>query len=122
VDDAPAFSGLLFHLQAHPLPEHIELELELELIQTHMTQKPMLRVEVGARALRGRSSVRGGGASAVLRALAGSTQSQRPVEATSGRQLSFCGAPPRGLLCKAPLSRGRWRGAVGCAPLETGGS
>ena len=23
-------------------------ELELELIQTHMTQKPMLRVEVGA--------------------------------------------------------------------------
>jgi hypothetical protein len=25
------------------------LELELELIQTHMTQKPMLRVEVGAR-------------------------------------------------------------------------
>ena len=28
---------------------------ELELIQTHMAQKPMLRVEVGARALRGRS-------------------------------------------------------------------
>ena len=26
--------------------------LELELIQTHMTQKPVLRVEVGARALR----------------------------------------------------------------------
>ena len=26
----------------------LELELELELIQTHMTQKPMLRVEVGA--------------------------------------------------------------------------
>jgi hypothetical protein len=34
------------------LPEQRELELiqlELELIQTHMTQKPMLRVEVGAR-------------------------------------------------------------------------
>ena len=30
----------------------IQLELELELLQTHMTQKPMLRVEVGARALR----------------------------------------------------------------------
>ena len=29
-----------------------ELELELELIQTHMTQKPVLRVEAGARALR----------------------------------------------------------------------
>ena len=27
-------------------------KLELELIQTHMTQKPMLRVEAGARALR----------------------------------------------------------------------
>ena len=27
-------------------------ELELELIQTHMTQKPVLRVGVGARALR----------------------------------------------------------------------
>ena len=26
-------------------------ELELELIQTHMTQKPLLRVEAGARAL-----------------------------------------------------------------------
>jgi hypothetical protein len=31
-----------------------ELELELELIQSHMTQKPMLRGEVGARALRDR--------------------------------------------------------------------
>ncbi len=39
----------------------LELELELELIQTHMTQKPMLRVEVGARALRGRSSVQSKG-------------------------------------------------------------
>ena len=28
------------------------VELELELIQTHMTQKPVLRVEAGARALR----------------------------------------------------------------------
>ena len=29
-----------------------ELELELELIQSHMTQKPMLRGEVDARVLR----------------------------------------------------------------------
>ena len=36
----------------------LELELELELIQTQMTQKPMLRVEVGARALRNQT---GGG-------------------------------------------------------------
>ena len=32
-------------------------ELELELIQSHMAQKPMLRGEVGARALRVRSDV-----------------------------------------------------------------
>ena len=32
-----------------------ELELELELIQSHMAQKPVLRGEVGARALRVRS-------------------------------------------------------------------
>jgi hypothetical protein len=30
----------------------LELELELELIQTHMTQKPLLWVEVGAHAVR----------------------------------------------------------------------
>ena len=30
----------------------IELELELERIQTHTTQKPMLRVEVGALGVR----------------------------------------------------------------------
>ena len=35
------------------------VELELELIQTQMAQKPMLRVEVGARALR--DPVGGGG-------------------------------------------------------------
>ena len=35
------------------------IELELELIQTQMTQKPMLRVEVGARALRNQTG--GGG-------------------------------------------------------------
>ena len=29
-----------------------ELELELELLQAHMAQRPLLRVEVGARALR----------------------------------------------------------------------
>ena len=32
-------------------------ELELELIQTQMTQKPMLRVEVGARALRNQTGI-----------------------------------------------------------------
>ena len=43
----------------HPLPSSIELELELILSQ--MAQKPMLRGEVGARALRVRSDVRGHG-------------------------------------------------------------
>ena len=33
-------------------------ELELELIQTHMTQKPMLRVEVCTRALRASQNVK----------------------------------------------------------------
>ena len=37
----------------------ISLELELELIISQMAQKPMLRGEVGARALRVRSDVRG---------------------------------------------------------------
>ena len=36
------------------------IELELELIQTQMTQKPMLRVEVGARALRNQTGGGGG--------------------------------------------------------------
>ena len=33
----------------------LQLYLELELMQTYMAQKPVLRVEVGARALRVRS-------------------------------------------------------------------
>jgi len=32
----------------------LELELELELIQAHMAQKPLLWVEVGAHAVRNR--------------------------------------------------------------------
>ena len=43
------------------LHEYTDCELELELIQSHMAQKPMLRGEVGARALRVRSDVRGHG-------------------------------------------------------------
>ena len=52
------------------------LELELELIQSHMAQKPMLRGEVGARALRVRSDVRGHGQVRLCKAL---RSSQRPV-------------------------------------------
>ena len=39
------------HLQVQGCKEQ-KLELELELIQTQMTQKPMLRAEVYARVLR----------------------------------------------------------------------
>jgi len=35
-------------VRASPAVIFLELELELDLIQTHMTQKPALRVEVGA--------------------------------------------------------------------------
>lgn len=38
----------LHHAPRQPDPERSAFELELELIQTHMTQKPTLRVEVGA--------------------------------------------------------------------------
>jgi hypothetical protein len=45
-------SGLLTTHTASTLSFVSCLELELELIQTQMTQKPMLRAEVYARALR----------------------------------------------------------------------
>ena len=51
-----------------PSPHHV-LELELELIQAHMAQKPMLRGEVGARVLRVRSDVRGHGQVRLCKAL-----------------------------------------------------
>ena len=83
-------------------------ELELELIQAHMTQKPMLRVEVGARALRVLIKNCGwtGRASAVVQGTrVWAWISGAPVRAgcvcDGGGQLSFCGAP-RGV-CKAPL-------------------
>ena len=49
-------------------------ELELELIQTQMTQKPMLRVEVGARALRNQTGG-GGGWEGASSAVCGSARS-----------------------------------------------
>jgi hypothetical protein len=47
-----ADAGALTLLRRHRLRGHIlySAQLELELIQTHMAQKPMLRVEVCARA------------------------------------------------------------------------
>jgi len=48
---AAATPFLRFYLSLQ-LPGKFFIELELELIQTQMTQKPMLRAEVYARALR----------------------------------------------------------------------
>jgi len=47
----------------------MRVELELELILSQMAQKPMLRGEVGARALRVRSDVRGHGQVRLCKAL-----------------------------------------------------
>ena len=62
------------HARAAPhatLGRHVkdEHELELELILSQMAQKPMLRGEVGARALRVRSDVRGHGQVRLCKAL-----------------------------------------------------
>ena len=55
----------------------LKVELELELIQTQMTQKPMLQVEVGARALRNQTGG-GGGWEGASSAVCGSARSSVP--------------------------------------------
>ncbi len=85
------------------------VELELELIQTHMTQKPMLRVEAGARALRMLVKNMCGWTERASAGVQGTCVwawiSGAPVRAgwvcDGEDQLSFYGAPPRG--GKAPL-------------------
>jgi hypothetical protein len=52
-----------------PMDSKTMVGFELELILSHMTQKPMLRGEVGARALRVRSDVRGHGQARLCKAL-----------------------------------------------------
>ena len=84
------------------------LKLELELIQAYMTQKPVLRVEVGARALRVliKNAVVQEGQVRVCKALVCgrrslARQSGRDGYVTGEFSFLFCGAP-RGV-CKAPL-------------------
>ena len=43
---------VMMFVDSRKLTMPMNCELELELIQSHMTQRPMLRGEVGARALR----------------------------------------------------------------------
>ena len=57
LNDVPAAVGHEFgppavQCKSQAPPDLLELELELEQIQPHMTQEPMLRGEVDARALR----------------------------------------------------------------------
>ena len=82
------------------------LELELELIQTHMTQKPLLWVEVGAHAVRKRSECAGvvWAGAGVGRVALVCALSLKPFRAVWRRQLSLCGAPLQGVVCKAPLT------------------
>ena len=68
----PALPSSLWIAQRTRAPFTLQHWLELELIQTQMTQKPMLRVEVGARALRNPVG-RGGVRHVFLRAAAGGT-------------------------------------------------
>ena len=112
-------------------------ELELELIQTHMTQKPVLRVEVGARALRelikncgwtGRASA-GVQGTRVWAWISGA-----PVRAgwvcDGGVQLSFCGdsrATPEEKLrakaqCAAEAAERRAEFLTNGLPMAKGGS
>jgi hypothetical protein len=73
------------------------IELELELTQTQMTQKPVLRVEVGARVRSSQKYVRWCWRSAVCKSLVsmnGDLIENRYVVVVS---LSFSGAPPQGL-------------------------
>ena len=44
-----AFRNDALFAQANTFQKYLDLELELELIQTQMAQKPMLRAEVGMR-------------------------------------------------------------------------
>ena len=82
-------------------------ELELELIHTHMAQKPLLWVKVGVHAVRKRLECGGVG-------WAGAGVAWRlcvcvVFEATWAvwrRQILLCGAPPQGVVCKAPLISG----------------
>ena len=67
--------------------------LELELIQTQMTQKPMLRVEVGARALRNPVG-RGGGAARVF-ACGGGWYRQASTPRRGGARALACAVGPQ---------------------------
>jgi hypothetical protein len=97
-------------------------ELELELIQSHMAQKPMLRGEVGARALRVRSDVRGHGQVRLCKALdCGRCGCLKPIRACCVvGSAFFLVAPPRGGCAMAPRDSGMcWKQFMMCAKQGT---
>jgi hypothetical protein len=93
----------------HHLEHVISVGLELELILSQMAQKPVLRGEVGARALRVRSDVRGHGQVRLCKALGCGIASAFLSLARAayhwrgqliiGEGSGFCG-------CEHPLDRG----------------
>ena len=92
-------------------------ELELELIQPRMAQKPMLRGEVGARALRVRSDVRGHGQVRLCKALGcGRCGCLKPIRACCVvGSAFFLVAPPRGGCAMAPRDSGMcWKQFMMC--------
>ena len=93
------------------------IELELELIQSHMAQKPMLRGEVGARALRVRSDVRGHGQVRLCKALGcGRCGCLKPIRACCVvGSAFFLVAPPHGGCAMAPRDSGMcWKQFMMC--------
>ena len=69
-----------------------------------MAQKSLLWVEVGAHAMRNRSKCGGvGWAGAGVAWRLGVCVVFEASWAVWRRQLSLCGAPPQGVVCKAPL-------------------
>ena len=92
-------------------------ELELELILSQMAQKPMLRGEVGARALRVRSDVRGHGQVRLCKALdCGKCGCLKPIRACCVvKSAFFLVAPPRGGFAMAPRDSGMcWKQFMMC--------
>ena len=100
-----------------PPVEGIGSILELELIQSHMAQKPMLRGEVGARALRVRSDVRGHRQVRLCKALGcGRCGCLKPIRACCVvGSAFFLVAPPRGGCAMAPRDSGMcWKQFMMC--------
>ena len=101
----------------NPHENRMRVELELELILSQMAQKPMLRGEVGARALRVRSDVRGHGQVRLCKALGcGKCGCLKPIRACCVvGSAFFLVASPRGGCAMAPRDSGRcWKQFMMC--------